>query len=71
MGKNTIKFKHYGEFFVVFRIFGILFNSFKSLQLWPKIDVCYLNSKGLFYKGSRVNCRRDSEYNPFLHPCCI
>lgn len=71
IGKNIIIFKRYDEFFLVFRIFGILSNSFKSLQLWPKIDGCYLNSKGLFYMGSRMNYRRDSEYNPFLHPCCI
>lgn len=69
--KNIIKFEHYNKFFLVFRIFEILFNSFKSLQLLPKIDVCYLNSKRLFYKGNGMNCRRDSESNPFLHPCCI
>lgn len=69
-GKYIIKCKH-NEFFLVFRVFGILFNSFKSTQLLSKIDVCYFYSKGLFYKGNRMNCRSDSEYKPFLHPCCI
>ena len=41
MRKNITKFKHYDKLFLVYRIFGILFNSFKSLQLWPKIDVYY------------------------------
>lgn len=36
--RKNIKFKHDNEFFLVFRVFGILFNSFKSLQLLPKIE---------------------------------
>jgi hypothetical protein len=69
--KNIIKFKHYNEFILVLRIFGLLFNSFKSILLLLKIDVCYLNFKELFYKGNRMNYRRDSVYNPFLCACCI
>lgn len=71
MRKNITKFKLCNKLFLVYRVFGILFNSFKSLQLWPKIDVYYSNFKGLFYNESGLNCRRDSEYNPSLCPCCI
>lgn len=43
--------------FFMWRVFEIILNSFKNPKLLPKIDPCYLNSKGLLCKGNGIERR--------------
>jgi hypothetical protein len=71
--RSITQSKHYDKYSFTFilRAFEIILNSFKKPKLLQKIDLRYLDSKGLLRKGNGMERRRDSEHNLFLHPGCI